>query len=35
MRKDVFLANAKMAKVARKIHRLERKSLSQQEQIEE
>lgn len=30
-RRDVFMANARMAKVARKARRLERKSLAEQE----
>jgi len=31
MRRDVFLANARMAKAARKARRLERKSLEQEQ----
>jgi len=34
MRRDVFLANSKMAKALRKAARLERKSLALQEEVE-
>lgn len=34
MRRDVFVANKKAAKLARKAARLERKSLAEQEQVE-